>query len=193
MGEWLGVRLPPGSKVLDPCAGRGALSMFMASRGWRWRSIEIRKDLADDIDRRGHDAITVGDALKVPWPSTHCVVANPPYGKALEAFVNAMWLHSRRHKVICACLMRATWFGEGDRAERWRPDCLMWIRGRVSFTGDGKADSSTHVWAIWDSLPCPETRVQWVEQGSPTGPQRAAWRRMLGLEGAQLDLLGEAS
>ena len=187
--DYLSVALTPGQEILDPAAGRGALPLFMRDLGARWHLIELLDEFKPDLMRvPGAASVRIADSLREEWPRSACVVANPPYGRELEGFVDRIWTHARKFRVFGAVLTRITWWGEGDRGVRWRPDCLLWIRGRLSFTADGKADSSSHCWAIWDSLPCPETRVQWCDQSQATARERALQRKMLGLEGAQIGL-----
>jgi|TARA_R110000824_G_scaffold319307_1_gene506415 hypothetical protein len=188
--EWLRPRISRGVELLDPCAGRGALPLFMG-KGHRWQAIETLPDFADDL-RAVPQVVEVKtcDALRVAWPPYH-VIANPPYGRELGEFASKLAAHARRHEKIGAMLSRVTWWGEGQRSEL-APDVLLWIRGRISFTGDGKADTSSHCWALW--LPFVEraTRVIWCDKGTPTDDERDQWRQMLGLEGSQLGLFGGA-
>ena len=189
--EWLDEQLPDaGTNLLDPCAGRGALPLFIGGPH-RWQCLELLSAFRADLMAVPQvDDVRGLNALHARWPPWH-VVANPPYGRELVAFAERIAEHCRKHRVIGAMLSRVTFWGEGKRSDL-DPDLLLWIRGRISFTGDGKADSSSHCWAVWDSLPQPGTRVRWVDKGTPTDDEIAQWRAMLGLEGSQLGLFGGA-
>ena len=184
--EWLQGRIVWSDAMLDPCAGRGALPLFMGS-GRKWHAIELLGGFADDL-RHVPQVVSVKtcNAMTSRWPDAH-VIANPPYGKELEGFAQRVAGHARHHGKYGAILSRVTWWGEGCRSDL-APDVLLWIRGRISFTGDGKADSSSHCWAIWCPKPSGNTVVRWCDKGTPTDDEIAAWRAMLGLEGSQLGL-----
>ena len=185
--EWLDQQLPDaGTNLLDPCAGRGALPLFIGGPH-RWRCLELLSAFRADLMAVPQvDDVRGLNALHARWPPWH-VVANPPYGRELVAFAERIAVHCRKHRVIGAMLSRVTFWGEGTRSDL-DPDLLLWIRGRISFTGDGKADSSSHCWAIWLPLPGDGTRVRWCDKGTPTDEEVAAWRAMLGLEGSQIGL-----
>ncbi len=189
--EWLDEQLPDaGADMLDPCAGRGALPLFIGGLH-RWHCLELLGAFKADLMAVPQVEEVRGlNALHARWPPWH-VVANPPYGRELVAFAERIAEHCRKHKVIGAMLSRVTFWGEGRRSEL-DPDLLLWIRGRISFTGDGKADSSSHCWAIWDSVPRAGTSVVWVDKGTPSDDEIAQWRGMLGLEGSQIGLFGGA-
>tara|TARA_Y100001963_G_scaffold153333_1_gene239897 strand:+ start:835 stop:1470 length:636 start_codon:yes stop_codon:yes gene_type:complete len=184
--EYLRPHLSGGSELLDPCAGRGALPLFMGD-AHRWQALEMLGAFADDL-RAVPQVVEVKtcNALAEAWPPYH-VIANPPYGKELHHFAGRVEHHARTYGKIGAVLSRVTWWGEGCRSDL-APDVLLWIRGRISFTGDGKADSSSHCWAIWCPKPSDTTVVRWCDKGTPTDDEIAAWRAMLGLEGSQLGL-----
>jgi len=174
--------------LLDPCAGRGALPLWFGP-GHDWECIELLPAFAPDLMAipQVRQVLSV-NALTAPWPALP-VIANPPYGHALGDFAARIAAHSREHGVVGAMLSRVTWWGEGERSDL-APDVLLWMRGRISFTGDGKADTSSHCWAIWLPEARGVTAVEWVDRVAPDDAQVAQWRTMLGLEGAQLSLLG---
>ena len=188
--ELLAPRLARGSRLLDPCAGRGALPLFMGP-DYFWDVLEMLPQFDEDLRELDNvTTVTTCNALWHKWPRRH-VIANPPYGRELQEFAQRIVEHARGHEVIGAMLTRVTWWGEGTRSE-FAPDVLLWIRGRISFTGDGKADSSSHCWAIWLPIPSDKgTRVVWCDKGQPSQAELEHWRRMLGLEGAQLPLWQE--
>ncbi len=178
--------IDPSASMLDPCAGRGALPLWLGD-GHPWVAIEMLPQFADDLYAVSQvRSVLTGNALTRVWPRFH-VIANPPYGRELEAFAVRIEAHARRHGVVGAMLTRVTWWGEGVRSDL-KPDVLLWLRGRVSFTGDGKADTSSHCWAIWLPRAQPVTRVVWCDRGTPSDAEIEQWRGMLGLEGAQLGL-----
>ena len=179
--------LAPGAPILDPCAGRGALPLWFGA-AHTWDCFELLPAFkAGLLAIPQVRQVFCLNALTASWPPL-AVVANPPYGRALGDFAARIAGHSRLHGVVGAMLSRVTWWGEGERSDL-APDVLLWLRGRISFTGDGRCDSSSHCWAIWLPVPRDVTAVEWVDRLAPDDAQVAQWRAMLGLEGYQMSLL----
>jgi hypothetical protein len=103
------------------------------------------------------------------------ICMNPPYGadcekwilKALqEARAGAALSHRPRPYVFA--LTRVNFWADGRRVRVLQPERLLWLEKRLSFTGDGKTDSSAHCWAMWNVEPRgPQTPGETVVQTVP--------------------------
>jgi hypothetical protein len=182
--DWLLAAGIAPDKLLDPAAGQGALPLWLEDLGSRWDAYEIQPAFAPLLAGiAAVDEVRIGDSLGKAWPPCG-VVANPPYGALLEPFCRRIAKHCRTYGVVGAALTRITFWGERER-DNMKPDLLLWIRGRISFTGDGKSDSSSHCWAVWLPVPSAHTRIQWLDPARPGDEDVARWKRMLGCEDLQ--------
>jgi 16S rRNA (adenine1518-N6/adenine1519-N6)-dimethyltransferase len=90
--------LQPGERVLEIGPGRGALSeRLLASPAASLTAVELDRDLLQGLRQRfaadPRFALVAGDALEVPLPPAHKVVANIPYnitGPLLERLVGRL-------------------------------------------------------------------------------------------------------
>lgn len=185
---WLG----EASGWLDPAAGFGAL---LEGIPVAVRAIEMDPSREADLRRVASD-VTIADALAVEWPENCCIVSNPPFN-LLDAFVARIFEHVRRpgRFVVGCVLTRVQWIDEGDRAAKWRPDIVLRMPWRQSFTGDGKADSTTHCWLVYLSGRGGSTAVEWLPRPLVSDEAWARFQVMTrdacGMQGC-LDLAGGA-
>lgn len=132
--------------ILEPCVGDGAISKTLCKA---LPKSEIRKN---DIDITWH-ADTHLDAADPAFWATRTgfdwVVTNPPFNRAAE-IVPLAWDTARRG---IAMLLRLSFLEPcSDRIgflEECPPTQLI-VLPRISFTGDGKTDSVTCAWMVWD-------------------------------------------
>lgn len=134
-------------QILEPCCGDGAIAKALGGRGYRnvW---------CNDLDpaRAGHthlDARTHDFARPVPgFVPVNAVVTNPPFNQAFDILKN---LHPQVPAI--ALLLRLTFLeptkDRGPWLAKYPPNKLI-VLPRHSFTGDGKTDSVTCAWMIWD-------------------------------------------
>ena len=175
--------------VVDPAAGMGALPLWLAPLGAHWSVYDIDGRFRDTLEgQAGIRSVSIDDSLTRLWPPHSHVVANPPYGRELIRFVKRIEEHCRYWHTLGAVLTRVTWWGEGDRGRTYKPDVILWIEGRLSFTADGHSDTSSHCWAIWLPQPSDTTQIEWVPRGKPTVEQQKEHRAMLGIPDHQIDL-----
>ena len=185
---WLGT----GPGWMDPAAGFGGLLEGLP--GLR-HAIELdasrERDLLDVADE-----VTIGDALAVEWPRAACIVANPPFNR-LDEFMARIWehvTHPGNGQAIACVLTRLQWLDEGDRAAKWTPGMVLRMPWRQSFTGDGRADSTTHCWLVYGTVGR-STAVEWLPRPLVSDERwarfRALTRRSGGVQG-RLDLAGGA-
>ena len=191
--RWLDRSIHPvGGTWIDPAAGAGALLSGVrrfASRLVAYELDDGRRELLAEIA----DEVTIGDALAIErWDRGH-VIANPPYN-VLEAFVERIVRHCRKTESLGLVLTRLQWLDDGeDRHKRFRPDAVLRMPWRVSFTGDGKTEATTHAWLVYmpaSMAPPLRTSLEWLERPVVSGDE---WERHRELSGSipQLHLFGE--
>lgn len=143
MVEELLRRVTPFGAVFECCAGAG--------------------DIAEPLRRRGHRVITndldatracdSADDARNTWLWERTIpdwtITNPPFKVATPIVENAL----RYSRAGVAMLLRLTWLEPTrDRADllgRCPPTKLI-VLPRYSFTGDGKTDSVTCAWMVWE-------------------------------------------
>lgn len=146
-------RVDVAGRVLEPCAGPGAMARVLR------RHPGVTSVVTSDVDAR-HGTQLVGDATfstaacwkrPVDW-----VVTNPPFSSALAVLRNAMAVAG----VGVAFLVRLTFLEpagqqSGHRGHFLRENADRQVAAivlgnpRPSFTGDGQTDSVTAVWLVW--------------------------------------------
>ena len=149
--------------IIDPAAGRGALPYWMVDLRATWYLFELHEGFQADLKRVGEKVI-ICDSLKRIWEPLTNVIANPPYGKHLEPFVEKVHSHVRQYATYGAVLMRSQWLDDGkDRHKRFKPDRILRLPWRVSYTGKG-SPSETHCWVIWLPKKRRKTVTVWAER-----------------------------
>ncbi|HWP46245.1 MAG TPA: N-6 DNA methylase [Candidatus Limnocylindrales bacterium] len=91
------LQLPPGSLILEPCAGTGHFIRALLKKAYRVFAVELSRDHYLSLHRRWGDCLSLlqGDFLEMALPSTSHpvifqnvafdgIIANPPYGMYLE-------------------------------------------------------------------------------------------------------------
>lgn len=145
--HYLGKEFLTEDQLLEPCAGDGAIAKALGEHGYRnvW---------CNDLDpaRAGHthlDARTHDFAYPAPgFVPVDAVVTNPPFNQAFDILKN---LYSQVDAI--ALLLRLTFLEPTKDRGPWlakNPPNRVIVLPRYSFTGDGKTDSVTCAWMIWD-------------------------------------------
>lgn len=123
----------------EPCVGDGALV----------RGLGIEPRWTNDIDPQMRatyhfDASKLWPVNGVPW-----VITNPPFSLAAEILVHSL---ARATEGVAMLLRLSFLEPTRKRAEQlvYDPPTHMLVLPRLSFTGDGKADSVTCAWMVWD-------------------------------------------
>lgn len=147
------VKLSKGMSVLDPCSGEGAILDGIAEILGGGINL-LGNDL--DTSRKAHlheDATTdrgwrnMTELMGMPeW-----VISNPPFSKA-------HWIipHALDHAQVGVAMLLPLRFMEParDREKLLRDNPwtsqIVFSQPRPSFTEDGRTDSVTTFWAIWD-------------------------------------------
>lgn len=156
--RWARVNLPPFRRVVDPCAGDGAILRVTEQYGYECAGMEIRPEAAPDPGshlafRWGWQTADALDGAAVaPWRDNALggegavVITNPPYSLARE-FVEA-WAP---HAFWSAWLLRLNFAGSQRRAawfRQHRPSHVLVLPKRPSFTGGG-TDATEYAWFVW--------------------------------------------
>lgn len=91
------LQLPPGSLILEPCAGTGHFIQALLKKAYQVFAVELSQDNYLSLHQRWRDRLSLiqGDFLEMALPSTSHpsilqkvvfdgIIANPPYGMYLE-------------------------------------------------------------------------------------------------------------
>lgn len=136
--------LGEGSVVLEPCCGAGDLSSGLAARGF--------SVVANDLDpaREADFHLDAADPLSwMEFPDVDWVVSNLPFNQAIRILPHAV-RHARRGVAV---VLRLTFLEPTKDRREWlsqNPLSCQIVLPRYSFTGDGRTDSVTCAWMVWE-------------------------------------------
>jgi hypothetical protein len=121
--------------IIEPCCGQGHILNVLKKRGHTAAGFDITT---------GHDARHVH-----LYNDFDAVITNPPFSLAFE-ILQTIFKARRRFVALLLRLsfLEPTYQREDLLAER--PPNHLIILPRISFTGDGKTDSVTCAWMVWD-------------------------------------------
>jgi len=138
--------------VLEPCAGAGNFASPLRAAG-----LDV---ITNDIDKKYQCDYHYNALSTTLWRVALCdwVVTNPPYdAKTLYRILNLSFRYSRKG---VAMLLRLTANepvikrgSRGKLLQRYADNLrylMTFSAPRPSFTGDGKTDSVTTAWFVWD-------------------------------------------
>jgi hypothetical protein len=138
--------------LFECCAGKGAISF--ALRKFFPESAIFTNDIDQSLPASHHfDASKIINWVNYTLPSQNetidWTITNPPFNKAFPILLNA-YEHSN---LGVAFLLRLSFLEPTYERQDWLnehpPDSLI-VLPRYSFTGNGKTDSVTCAWMIWD-------------------------------------------
>jgi hypothetical protein len=139
-------RVPIAGTVLEPCVGPGAIATELRAHS-TIREVRTNDALSE------HAADTHGDATDPRWwrsqPAPEWVVSNPPFASALP--IARLAVAQARRGV--ALLLRLSFLEPTRDRGTWlaaHPPTTLLVLPRASFTGDGRCDSVTACWCVWD-------------------------------------------
>jgi len=153
---------PPPGRVLDPCAGNGAILRVLKAYGYEPEAVELREEETEALEAIcGPTGVVIADWLEVSaltrllggWPS---IVTNPPFSIAQDITRACL----RADAAYLALLLRLNVLGSNPWAPIWieTPPTGIWpLLHRPSFSGDGKTDACNYAWFTWEhgKLPAP--------------------------------------
>lgn len=137
----------PTGRLIEPCAGKGAIVDLMKVDGV-WQT--------NDIDRRRKAMMRFNAAQ--PWPARHRVfglwdwgITNPPFNQMLPIVRNMLRycynvaVIGRLSFLEPTVLRRLFW-------TRWAAGCEVIVLPRYSFKGNKRHDMATCAWYVWRNL-----------------------------------------
>lgn len=131
----------PDTIIWEPCNGDGAISDIIKRH---------RHVITSDIDP-ARQAFFTADAKTLEYGRETHVITNPPFNEAIEIVSNTVCQVG-----ACAFLLRLTFLELTAIRGDWlavNPPAGTIVLPRISFTGDGKTDSVTCVWQLWNVEP----------------------------------------
>lgn len=137
-----------GARILEPCAGDGAIAKVLKRTWGEDRIITSDIDPAMDIDF----CMDACDDKVYDLLAPDAIITNPPFSLAHIIVPKAV----KKASLLVAMLLRLSWLEPAMNRDTWLaenpPDRLL-VLPRISFTGDGKTDSVTCGWFIWQKTP----------------------------------------
>ena len=137
----------PSGRILEPCAGDGAIARPLVQRGLQVITNDLNPTMPTLMRGDATDPTFWRSGGGVEW-----VISNPPFSLS-AAIVPLAYKHATRG---IAMLLRLSWLEPcADRAEflTKHPPTTLIVLPRISFTGDGKSDNVTCAWMCWDKNP----------------------------------------
>lgn len=156
------------NKIIEPCAGRGNISIELERHGYKVRSFDL-----NSYNNLLVPVITNQDALTLPKQEGYnAVVTNPPYHMDLPRKIAEKY--SSEYSVT-AMFLRLT-FLEGKKRKKLftkhAPSDIIFISDRVKFANNivepiEKSDQIggmiSYAWFIWDNrTKNTNTNLQWI-------------------------------
>lgn len=138
------IEVRPTHSVLEPCVGDGAISNVLREK----TSSVYTNDIDEHMWASYHEDAASPDFWKVYGQNYDWIISNPPFSLAIEivsqAVAASIWGTAMllRLSFLEPTLDRGPWLAENP------PDQII-VLPRISFTGDGKTDSVTTAWFIW--------------------------------------------
>jgi hypothetical protein len=133
------------SLLIEPCVGDGAIVNAISHPNWFRCDISPQPDVPVNY---------VADmSLSESWGAIqqhygYATITNPPFSCAFKILTNALWTCPK-----VAMLLRLSFLEPTRERGPWlakNPPDLVIVLPRISFTGDGKTDSVTCAWMVWD-------------------------------------------
>lgn len=141
--------------ISEPCAGDFAIVRVLADQPKCFV-------ISSDIDRGREGCSTYGDATDIRfWCAlgrTDWVITNPPFNQAAQ-IVPLAYEHAT---FGIAMLLRLSYLEPVEDRGAWlseHPPTKLIVLPRISFTNDGKTDSVTCAWMVWEKSTFAATRI----------------------------------
>lgn len=136
--------LEPGSTVIEPCVGAGDLVGPLREAGHHVVTVDLDRTCEADHHLDMREAASWAQLPPAKW-----VISNLPFSVALEIL-----RHAYEHASVgVAAILRLTFLEPTEDRADWldaHPLTKQIVLPRYSFTGDGKVDSVTCAWMIWE-------------------------------------------
>lgn len=159
---------PPPESVIEPCAGRGNISIELERNGHKVKSFDL-----NEYENSLVDIETGVDVLELERPDGYNgFITNPPYHKDLPRKIAEKALEEYPY---VAMFVRLT-FLEGKKRKnlftKYPPSDIIFLSDRINFGSTHiepieKADQIggmiAYMWIVWDRPAAPKyTRCHWV-------------------------------
>lgn len=134
-------RIAEADTIWEPCAGPGAIV----------RGIKARLDrpvVTNDVDPTHSCDYTMKAQHLLDVKAEDAVVTNPPFNEAPEIVPHLVGTGA-----LCCFLLRLSFLEPTKNRSEFlvrHPPCELVVCPRYSFTGNGKTDSVTCAWMIWN-------------------------------------------
>lgn len=137
-------------KLFEPCSGQGDIVQVLDLEGKR---LVVTNDIDGELPSDFHADARKPECFDFirndPDPKSWVIVTNPPFRSAFPILQNAV--ASGASKV--ALLVRLTFLEPTDERQAWlkqNPPSQIIIMPRWSFLNNGKTDSATYAWIVWE-------------------------------------------
>jgi hypothetical protein len=141
--------LPAGS-WFEPCAGEGDIikAVNAVRNDIIWYTNEIRPECEEALAPLSRFRLYGDLLLQTEFPICHVYITNPPFTISLEIVEHLLKYGRFNHFII---LQRLNWAAgpRRDLFRRLKPSTYV-LPDRVSFTPDGKTDSTEYAWFVFD-------------------------------------------
>jgi hypothetical protein len=134
------------SILMEPCVGQFAIVESFQSKPWITVDIDplITANVRADMSAKS----SWSDLFYWSPDKSIATITNPPFKDAFSILSNALFYCSKAAFLLRLSFLeptreRGTFLGNN-------PPDLVIVLPRISFTGDGKTDSVTCAWMIWD-------------------------------------------
>lgn len=139
-----------GGTIIEPCAAEGKIAGVLCAHPG------VTAVTTNDIDAmmptRYHEDAT--DASAAIWAApADWIVTNPPFNQA-DQFVRLAWSRARRGVTM---LLRLTYMEPTRKRAQllksmapYMSHLIVFSQPRPSFTGNGRTDSTTTAWFVWE-------------------------------------------
>ena len=131
--------------IIECCSGNGEISDILKTEGFRVTTNDLDDHKPADYHFRADDP------RKWPDEQFDFVITNPPFSSAYSIITTAYG----KARLGMAMLLRLSFLEPTFDRQEWlgkNPPNLLLVLPRISFTGDGKTDSVTVAWMVWNKL-----------------------------------------
>lgn len=148
---------PQGKRVLEPCAGDGAIVRALVERGYDVTAVEVRAEEQPRLEDSCAENVVIDDWLEqdeddfCAFFELDAAVTNPPFSMA-QVFARSL-LSVDPPLDYVALLLGIDVEASGAWRQFWADHpwtARVKLFKRPSFTGDGRTDGRNYCWFIWE-------------------------------------------
>ena len=147
----MGGNLERHHRYFDPCVGTGNIPKGFSRiplANWKTGDIgwSVKPDIVGDATKHGlwSDLMRSNHDLTPDW-----VITNPPFNGAFDILKHAMEYSENGVALLLRLSFLEPTYERGEWLAQHPPNRLI-VLPRISFTGDGKTDSVTCAWMVWE-------------------------------------------